>query len=106
MPRSKIEPPKLAHNECPQITCVAQVFKVLIYVYKELALVLIQFIFMQDVNIVEWTYISWIQIDEQSRMVDDHHVVHVTHLLPPIEPRLMNEIDWLFQGLFIQWKSH
>jgi hypothetical protein len=53
MPRSKIEPPKLAHNECPQITCVAQVFKVLIYVYKELALVLIQFIFMQDVNIVE-----------------------------------------------------
>jgi hypothetical protein len=70
MHKSKIEPPKLAHNECPQTTCIAQVFKVFIYVYKKLSLVLIQFIFMQDANIVEWTYISWIQIDEQSTMVD------------------------------------
>jgi hypothetical protein len=92
MLRSKIELPKLAHSVRPQITCVAQIFKVLIYVYKELALVLMQFVFMQDVNIVEWTYISWIQIDEQSMMVDNHRVVHVVHLLPPIEPRLMNEI--------------
>jgi hypothetical protein len=83
---------KPAHNECPQITYVAQAFKVLIYVYKELVLVLIQLIFMQDANIVEWTYISWIQIDEQSMMGDNLHVVHVIHFLPPIEPRLMNEI--------------
>lgn len=92
MPRSKIERPTPTYNECLQITWVAQLFKVLIYVYKELMLVLIQLIFMQDAKIVEWTYISWIQIDEQSMMVDDHCVVHVVHLLSPIEPRLMNKI--------------
>lgn len=64
MPRSKIERPTPTYNECLQITWVAQLFKVLIYVYKELMLVLIQLIFMQNAKIVEWTYISWIQIDE------------------------------------------
>jgi hypothetical protein len=40
MLKSKIEPPKPTHSECPQITCIAQVFKTFIYVYKELALIL------------------------------------------------------------------
>ncbi len=85
----------------PQITWVTQqVFKILIYVYKELMLVLnVQNKLTHDGDIMEWASIFWIQIDEWSMKVNNHRVVHAIYFFLPIELRSMSNIVLRFPNI-------